>query len=162
MLLPKRPIEADDNQAQAQDIEQIIYGFANRSRYSNPSQISRQKPREVRQSLLTLTQQGLVRFDLASQRFIYRPLTDTPLNMDDFAYHNLAEKQAYELVNRPNAITNFTVENLPIINGNSSVAIAADVEVKEDRRTYHSQLQLNDEGMVTRAECSCPQFCNIA
>ena len=53
------------------------------------------------------------------------------------------------------------MENLPIINGNSSVAIAADVEVKEIDAPYHSQLQLNDEGMVTRAECSCPQFCNI-
>ena len=158
LLLPKRPIEADDNQAQAQDIEQIVTALQTAQDIPTLAKYLDKKPREVRQSLLNLTQQGLVRFDLASQRFIYRPLTDTPLNMDDFAYHNLAEKQAYELVNRPNAITNFTVENLPIINGNSSVAIAADVEVKEDRRTYHSQLQLNDEGMVTRAECSCPQF----
>ena len=79
-------------------------------------------------------------------------------NFGDFAYHNLAEKHAYELVNRPKAISNFSVENIPNINGHSGISIAADVEVKEDRRTYHSQLQLNDEGMATRAECSCPQF----
>lgn len=156
LLLPKRPTETDTDQ----DMEQLVTALQTAQDIPTLAKYLGKKPAHIHQNLLTLAQQGLVRFDIATQQFIYRPLTDTPLNMDDFAYHNLAEKQAYELVSRPKAISNVSVETLPSsgINGNGGVAIAADVEVKEDRRTYYSQLQLNDEGMVTRAECSCPQF----
>ena len=157
LLLPKRPTDNSDNEKNG-DMAHITTALQTAQTMPTLAKYLGKKPAEIRQSLLTLAQQGLVRFDLATQQFIYRPLTDIPLNMDDFAYHNLAEKHAYELVNRPKAISNFSVENIPNINGHSGVSIAADVEVKEDRRTYHSQLQLNDEGMATRAECSCPLY----
>ncbi|MFW2176512.1 MULTISPECIES: hypothetical protein [unclassified Moraxella] len=156
LLLPKRPTETPN--ADSNELESIIKALQTAQDIPTLAKYLGKKPTEIRQNLLTLAQQGLVRYDLATEQFIYRPLTDTPLNMDDFAYHNLAEKQAYELVNRPKAISKFNVETLPSMVGSGGVAISADVEVKEDRRTYHSQLQLNDEGMVTRAECSCPQF----
>ena len=162
LLLPKRPTHNDLSNDTTADLSQLTTALHTAQDIPTLAKYLGKKPAEIRQSLLALAQQGLVRFDLANQTYIYRPLTDTPLNMDDFAYHNLAEKQAYELVSRPKAISNFSVDILPSLfsngMGNGGVAISADVEVKEDRRTYHSQLQLNDEGMVSRAECSCPQF----
>lgn len=152
LLLPKRPI-TDNEQTladlvnslqQAQDINQL-------------SKQSGKKLAELRQDLLTLAQQGLVRYDLYTQRYSYRPLSEQPLDMAQLAYHTVAEKQAYELLSRPKAVSNLTITRTNQ-QGVSGVALTADITVAEDRRTYQSQLQLNDEGMVSRAECSCPQF----
>lgn len=104
--------------------------------------------------LLEAGQQGLVRYDLATATYFYRPLTDVPLAMADFAYHNLAEKQAYDIVSRKDAIKNLVVNRLPT----QGVQITADIFVAEDRRSYHVQIQMNEEGMVTRAESDSPQF----
>lgn len=151
LLLPKRPtdITADPMLLEQLHTAQDVASLAKHLKL---------KPTELRAQLLNLAQQGLVRFDMATQTYRYRPLSDTPLDMATLAYHNLAEKQAYELVARPKAITHFTVSLLPTLNTGSGVALSADIEVAEDRRSYHSQLQLNEEGMVSRAECSCPQF----
>lgn len=151
LLLPKRPtdITADPMLLEQLHTAQDVASLAKHLKL---------KPTELRAQLLNLAQQGLVRFDMATQTYRYRPLSDTPLDMATLAYHNLVEKQAYELVARPKAITHFTVSLLPTLNTGSGVALSADIEVAEDRRSYHSQLQLNEEGMVSRAECSCPQF----
>ena len=125
------------------------------------SQLAAQKPTsqpttkaQVRQWLLAGTQQGLIRYDVADERYHYRPLTQTPLDMAQFAYHNSAEKQAFDLIGRTDAVQKFSVETV----ATKGVTISADIHVEEDRRTYHSQLQLGDESLVSRAECSCPQY----
>ncbi|WP_201580223.1 hypothetical protein [Psychrobacter sp. Pi2-52] len=109
---------------------------------------------QVQQWLLSGTQQGLIRYDVATQLYHYRPLTQVPLDMAQFAYHNEAEKQAFDLIGRTDAVQKFTVETVAV----KGITIRADIHVEEDRRTYHSQLQLGDEGLVTKAECSCPQY----
>ena len=109
---------------------------------------------QIQHLLLTGTQQGFIRFDIANRRYHYRPLTPKPLDMAQFAYHNLAEKQAFDLISRPDSVQNLTVKTV----ATQGVSISADIQVTEDRRTYHSQLQLGDEGLVSRAECSCPQY----
>ena len=109
---------------------------------------------QVRQWLLAGTQQGLIRYDIAQGSYYYRPLTQTPLDMAQFAYHNEAEKQAFDLIGRLDTVQKFSVETV----ATKGVSISADIYVEEDRRTYHSQLQLGDEALVSRAECSCPQY----
>ena len=109
---------------------------------------------QIQQLLLSGTQQGFIRYDIASRRYYYRPLTQTPLDMAQFAYHNPAEQQAFDLISRTESIQKLVVETVPT----KGVSIAADIHVTEDRRHYHSQLQLNEEGLVSRAECSCPQY----
>ncbi|ERL54614.1 hypothetical protein [Psychrobacter aquaticus] len=108
----------------------------------------------VRQQLLSGAQQGLIRYDIANQSYYYRPLTQTPLEMAQFAHHNEAEKQAFDLVSREDSVQNLSVQTVVT----QGVSISADIQVKEDRRTYRSQLQLGEDGLVSRAECSCPQY----
>lgn len=109
---------------------------------------------QIQHLLLTGTQQGFIRFDIANRRYYYRPLTPKPLDMAQFTYDNLAEKQAFDLISRPDSVQNLVVKTV----ATQGVTISADIQVTEDRRTYHSQLQLGDEGLVSRAECSCPQY----
>ena len=109
---------------------------------------------QIQQLLLSGTQQGFVRYDIANHRYYYRPLTQTPLDMAQFAYHNPAEQQAFDLISRPDSIQKLVVETVPT----KGVSITADIHVAEDRRHYHSQLQLAEEGIVSRSECSCPQY----
>lgn len=151
LLLPKRPADSDST---AEESDLITALQTQPQILAELSKTLSKKSAELRPLLIQLAQQGVLRFDVATEQYHYRPLTDTPLNMADLAYHNLAEKQAYDLVSRPKAITNLVIDRLPT----QGVAVRADITVSEDRRTYHSQLQLNDEGMVSRAECSCPQF----
>lgn len=108
----------------------------------------------VRQQLLSGAQQGLIRYDMANQSYYYRPLTQTPLDMAQFAHHSEAEKQAFDLVGRKDSVQNLSVQTI----ATQGVSISADIHVKEDRRTYQSQLQLGEDGLVSRAVCSCPQY----
>ncbi len=109
---------------------------------------------QIHHLLLAGTQQGFIRYDIASRYYYYRPLTQIPLDMAQFAYHNAAQKQAFDLISRPDSIQKLAVETV----ATKGVSITADVHVAEDRRSYHSQLQINEEGLVSRAECSCPQY----
>lgn len=153
LLLPKRPktsnLEDGDKQ---QDLKELLNQIQQQPYHLD--KLNKKEKSTAHQQLLTASQQGLIRYDMATQTYYYRPLTQEPLDMEAFAYHNPAEKQAYDLISRTKAITKFSVENL----ASQGVLIQADIHVDEDRRSYHSQLQLNEEGLVTRAECSCPQF----
>lgn len=152
LLLPKRPLDNAKNQSTLHEVITALQQLP--SNLHNLHQQLAYPSIELRQLLLQGSQQGLIRYDLAKQVYYYRPLTDKPLDMQEFAYHNLAEKHAYDLVSRKETINNFLVDMIPT----KGVNISAEIHVTEDRRNYHSQLQLNEEGMVSRAECSCPQF----
>lgn len=99
-------------------------------------------------------QQGLVMFDVANGQYRYRPLTDTPLDMAHFRYRHPAEQHAYDLVSRAGAIHDLQVLLIPT----QGVEVSASIDVIEDQRSYLSKLKLNEEGMVSRAECSCHAF----
>ncbi len=99
-------------------------------------------------------QQGLVMFDLASEHYCYRPLTQEPLDMASFHFRHPAEKLAYDLIERQQAIGKLETR---LIHGEGT-EISAEIQVKEDRRNYLSRLKLNEEGHVAKAECSCHQI----
>ena len=170
LLLPKRPqqhaladinrSDDDKNKAANQDLQRLterlmdspstVADLVNKDKTAADTNHRRQ----IHEQLLSGTQQGFIRYDLANQRYYYRPLTQVPLDMAQFAHHNPAQKQAFDLISRPDAVQKLVVETVPT----QGVSISADIHVAEDRRHYHSQLQLNDEALVARAECSCPQY----
>ncbi|WP_010197456.1 hypothetical protein [Psychrobacter sp. PAMC 21119] len=172
LLLPKRPqqnmLNSDSEQvAESTDsgLVKVVDILTRRPSTVNSltQQLTTQEPElktapitqaQVQQWLLSGTQQGLIRYEIATQLYHYRPLTQVPLDMAQFAYHNEAEKQAFDLMSRTDAVQKFSVETVAV----KGITIRADIHVEEDRRTYHSQLQLGDEGLVTKAECSCPQY----
>ena len=164
LLLPTRPQQnALKDERQNDDLLPLVQALA-----EQPSRIDtlteRLSPQHtsdnlmtashVRQQLLSGAQQGLIRYDMANQSYYYRPLTQTPLDMAQFAHHNEAEKQAFDLVSRKDSVQNLNVQTMPT----QGVSISADIHVTEDRRTYQSQLQLGQDGLVSRAVCSCPQY----
>ncbi|MGB0845850.1 MAG: hypothetical protein ACPGSM_03950 [Thiolinea sp.] len=118
---------------------------------SKATQLSRN---DCNTALQQACQQGLVMFDLASTHYRYRPLTQEPLDMALFQFRQPAEKLAFDLVERQQAISS---PETRIIHG-EGVEISAEIKVKEDRRTYLSRLRLNEEGHVAKAECSCHQI----
>lgn len=163
LLLPKRPqqnvLNGDDND----DLLPLVQALAEQPSHINAlsKRLSAQSLSDgdvtashVRQQLLSGAQQGLIRYDIANQSYYYRPLTQTPLDMAQFAHHNEAEKQAFDIVGREDGVQNINVQTVM----GQGVSISADIHVKEDRRTYQSQLQLGEDGLVGRATCSCPQF----
>ena len=99
-------------------------------------------------------QQGLVMFDVANNVYRYRPLTQEPLDMDEFRFRQLAEVLAYDLVSRQQAVGPLSIAMIP----NEGTEISADINVKEDKRNYLARLKLNEEGHVAKAECSCHQI----
>lgn len=166
LLLPKRPkhnaLKADNNAStdENSDLQRLTEQLM-----KSPSTVKELVSQDnsgatanhysqIHQLLLSGTQQGFIRYDIASRRYYYRPLTQTPLDMAQFAYHNPAQQQAFDLISRTESIQKLVVETVPT----KGVSITADIHVTEDRRHYHSQLQLNEEGLVSRAECSCPQY----
>ncbi len=161
LLLPKRPQQnALNSESQNDDLLPLIQALVEQpSRIDALSQCLSTPENyctanHVRQQLLSGAQQGLIRYDIANQTYYYRPLTQTPLEMAQFAHHNEAEKQAFDLVSREDGVQNLNVKTVV----GQGISISADIHVKEDRRTYQSQLQLGNEGLVSRAVCSCPQY----
>lgn len=110
--------------------------------------------KECLASLQQACQQGLVMFDLSTAQYCYRPLTQDPLDMELFQFRQPAEKLAFDLIERQQALSKLETR---LIHG-EGVEISAEITVKEDRRTYLSRLKLNEEGHVTKAECSCHQI----
>lgn len=159
LLLPKRPPQntlSSDNDDLVPLVQALVEQpsriDALRERLSTPE--NNLTAPHVRQQLLSGAQQGLIRYDMANQSYYYRPLTQTPLDMAQFTHHNETEKQAFDVVSREDGIQNLKVKTV----AGQGISISADIHVKEDRRTYQSQLQLGDEGLVSRAACSCPQY----
>lgn len=109
---------------------------------------------DTRQALQEANQHGWVMFDLATALYRHRPLTPEPLDMAHFRYRHPAEQQAYDLISRTDAIRDLSIRVIPT----EGIEIGATVEVVEDKRSYNSKLKLNEEGMVSKAECSCHQF----
>lgn len=110
--------------------------------------------KEVSAALQQACQQGLVMYELSTQQYRYRPLTQEPLDMARFQFRQPAEALAYDLVARQNAVSELSLNAIP----NEGIEISADIKVKEDKREYLTRLKLNEEGHVAKAECSCHQI----
>ena len=99
-------------------------------------------------------QQGQIMFDVADQVYRIRPLTDQPLDLERLQFRSPSEKLAHDFVYRQDAIS-ITRENRIFGTG---IEITGKADIKEDRREYRPQILINDEGFVSRAECTCSQF----
>lgn len=151
LLLPKRP----DSTGQSDELLSVISALQNQpSTLKQLTSATGIKAGELKTLLIQGGQQGLVRYDLANDRYYYRPLSDTPLDMSAFAYQTLAQKQAHEILDNPKAVKDLSINIIPT----KGVDVSATIDVPKDARSYHAQIHINEEGTVGRAECSCPQF----
>jgi hypothetical protein len=99
-------------------------------------------------------QQGKLIFDLASNVYRLRPLSDAPLAMESLEYRNQRERIAYDLLVRRGAVRIEKENRIP----GTGLELTGKVTVEEDRREYRPQMLLADEGQVQKAECTCTFF----
>jgi hypothetical protein len=99
-------------------------------------------------------QQGKIMYDLASDVYRFRPLTDAPLDLGRLEYRDSRERMAYDLLARRGAVKIVSENRIPA----TGLELTGQVVVAEDRREYRPQMLLADEGQVTRADCTCTAF----
>jgi predicted DNA-binding WGR domain protein len=99
-------------------------------------------------------QQGRLMYDLAADVYRLRPLTEAPLDESRLEFRDRRERTAHDLLTRRGAVR-IVAENR--IAG-AGLELTGQVNVAEDRREYRPQMLLADEGMVSKAECTCPTF----
>ncbi len=99
-------------------------------------------------------QQGKLMYDLASDVYRLRVLTESPLDLARLEYRNQRERTAHDLLARRGAVQ-IVAENRIAGTG---LELTGQVAVSEDRREYRPVMLLNDEGQVIKAECTCTFF----
>jgi predicted DNA-binding WGR domain protein len=99
-------------------------------------------------------QQGKLMFDLASNVYRLRSLTDASLDMERLEYRNQRERIAHDLLVRRGAVRIEKENRIP----GTGLELTGKVTVEEDRREYRPQMLLADEGQVQKAECTCTFF----
>jgi hypothetical protein len=99
-------------------------------------------------------QQGKLMYDVAADVYRLRALTEAPLDLNRLEYRNGRERTAHDLLARRAAVA-IVAENRIAGTG---LELTGKVTVVEDRREYRPQMLLNDEGQVSKAECTCTFF----
>src|SRR5438046_3790289 len=93
-------------------------------------------------------------YDLASDVYRLRPVTETPLDLPRLQYRNQNEKVAHDLLVRRGAVKIVSENRI----AGSGLELTGKVTVTEDKREYRPQLLLGEEGQVGKAECTCTFF----
>jgi hypothetical protein len=99
-------------------------------------------------------QQGRLMYDLATNVYRLRPVTDAALDMARLEYRNQRERIAHDLLVRRGAVKIVTENRIP----GTGLELIGKVTVTEDKREYRPQMLLAEEGQVSRAECTCTFF----
>jgi predicted DNA-binding WGR domain protein len=99
-------------------------------------------------------QQGKLMYDLAADTYRLRVLTEAPLDLARLEYRDQREKTAHDLLVRREAVQIVSENRI----AGTGLELTGKVAVTEDRREYRPVMLLNDEGQVTRAECTCTFF----
>jgi hypothetical protein len=118
------------------------------------SQATGLKGEALAEALQAGCQQGKLMYDLASDSYRLRPLTEAPLDLNRLEYRDQRERTAHDLLVRRGAVQ--IVEENRI--AGTGLELTGKVAVSEDRREYRPQMLLNDEGQVSKAECTCTFF----
>lgn len=105
---------------------------------------------DVRAALQIACQHGQVMYDLAHDRYRFRPLLGGAIDLSRMVYRNVREKLAHDLVAR--GAVKIATENRIYGVG---LELTGKVSVAADRREYRPQLTLDDDGRVRGAECTC-------
>jgi hypothetical protein len=108
----------------------------------------------LRQALQAGCQQGRIMYDLAADTYRLRAITEAPIDLARLEYRNARERSAHDLVARRDAVQIVTENRI----AGTGVEVTGEVKVSEDRRDYRPQILLNDEGQITKAECTCTFF----
>jgi hypothetical protein len=99
-------------------------------------------------------QQGRLMYDVASDVYRLRVLTEAPIDLTRLEYRNERERQAHDLIARRDAVQIVTENRI----AGTGVELTGQVAVSEDRREYRPQMLITDEGQVSKAECTCTLF----
>ncbi|HKI38517.1 MAG TPA: SWIM zinc finger family protein [Gemmataceae bacterium] len=99
-------------------------------------------------------QQGKLMYDVAGDVYRLRALTEAPLDMGRLEYRNQRERSAHDLLARRGAVQIVSENRI----AGTGLELTGKVMAAEDRREYRPQMLLNDEGQVSKAECTCTFF----
>lgn len=108
----------------------------------------------VRDAVLGLMQRGQVLHDLASGRFVHRPLFSEPLDAERLRYRDQREEHAHRLLAVDGQVRLTRVHDL----GAEGVRIEGEVEDGQAHRTYRTSFTIDREGRTVDASCTSPQF----
>jgi hypothetical protein len=99
-------------------------------------------------------QQGKLMYDLAADVYRLRVLTEAPLDLGRLEYRNQRERSAHDLLARRGAVQIVSENRI----AGTGLELTGKVAVSEDRREYRPVMLLNEEGQVSKAECTCTFF----
>jgi len=141
---------------QTQDVTQVISHLQTVwcDSLSGISQATGLQGAKLLEALQLGCQQGQLMYELASDLYRLRPVSNAPLDLDRLEYRNPQERSAHDLVARGDAVT-ISLENR--IHG-SGLELTGSVKVAEDKREYRPQLLISEAGYINRAQCTCNFF----
>ncbi len=134
-----------------------VVKFLSKEWYADEAAISKATKlsgEQLKEALQLGCQLGQLMFDLEKSVYRLRPLTNVPLDFERLEYRNINERRAYDLLDRKSAVS-ISSENRIVGTG---VELTGKVMVAEDKREYRPQILINDDGFVTKAECTCNVF----
>lgn len=109
---------------------------------------------DVRQALLTLIQRGSVLHDVATRRFVARPLFAQPLDEEHLRYRDAGEEEAHRLLAIDGAVRLTKVHDL----AGEGVRIEGEVEDARAHRVYQTAFTIDREGRTREPSCTSSQF----
>ncbi|MFW5738748.1 MAG: SWIM zinc finger family protein [Myxococcota bacterium] len=112
------------------------------------------KAPQVLEALQIGCQQGKLMYDVASDVYRYRPISEQPLEPERFAFRNPRERRAHDLLADKGAVK-IAQENQ--IHG-VGLELTGKVAVPAEKREYRPLLLIDAEGRVRKAECTCTFF----
>lgn len=107
---------------------------------------------EARQALQGACQRGLAMYDIAADRFRLRRLVADPPEPDKLRYRTAAEREAHVLVEAAGAVHIESSNHIPTV----GTELVGKVVVAAEKREFRPTMLIDDEGRVTRADCTCP------
>ncbi len=108
----------------------------------------------ARRALQVGCQNGQLMYDIASEVYRLRPVTDT-IDLEKLAFRNERERQAYDVLHGKGGKVELESENMLVGVG---VQYVGKVHIDADRREYRCELTIDEEGRVKRADCTSPFF----
>ncbi len=149
LLLPRKTQESKELKAVIKHLSQVWF-----DEEAGLSKATKLTGEALHEALQLGCQQGQLMFDLARNVYRLRPLTDVPLHLDRLEYRNQRERLAHDLLARKNAVSIATENRIY----GTGLELTGKVNVAEDKREYRPQLLVNDDGGVSKAECTCTFF----
>ncbi len=108
----------------------------------------------VLEALQVGCQNGKLMFDVARGVYRYRPLTTAEIDPSRFEFRNDRERRAHDLCAEKGAVR-IASENRIFGVG---VELVGKIAVTADKREYRTELVIEDDGRVKKADCTCAFF----